>query len=91
VRLALFTQPRRREISEVRIAPVLLLGGHGPEWGVAAGARQSLIGLLRECAPQLGVCSVVLDPPASLRGGEAPPAVALIPIEEFLDRLETAE
>jgi hypothetical protein len=61
------------KFSEVRIAPVLLLGGHGPEWGVAAGARESLIRLLRECAPQLGVCSVVLDPPASLRGGEAPP------------------
>ncbi len=67
----------------------LVLGGSGPEWDVADGSRESLVGLLWEkVAPH--VRYVTIDPPASLRGGEAP-AVALIPIEEFLDRLEAAD
>jgi hypothetical protein len=67
----------------------LLYGGFGGGWEVLHGARESLVGLLREkVAPHIPY--VTIDPPASLRGGEAL-AVALIPIEEFLDRLETAE
>ena len=67
----------------------LILGGSGPEWEVADGPRESLIGLLREnVAPHIAY--VTIDPPASLRGGEAP-AVALIPIEEFMDHLEAAD
>ena len=67
----------------------LILGGNGPEWEVADGPRESLVALLRErVAPHIPY--VTIDPPAWLRGGEAP-AVALIPIEEFMDPLETAD
>ena len=67
----------------------LMLGGNGPEWEVAAGSREGLVGLLREkVAPHIAY--VTIDPPASLRGGEAP-AVALISIEEFMDHLEAAD
>ena len=49
----------------------LMLGGHGPEWEVADGPRESLVELLREkSAPH--VSYIVIDPPASLKGGEAP-------------------
>ena len=61
----------------------LMLGGSGPEWEVADGPSESLVGLLREkVAPH--VRYVTIDPPASLRGGEAP-AVELIPIERFIE------
>ena len=67
----------------------LILGGSGPEWEVADGSRESLVGLLQEkVAPYMRY--VTIDPPASLWGGQ-PPAVALIPIEEYLDRLEAAD
>ena len=61
----------------------LFLSGHGPEWEVADGAAESLVGLLREkVAPHIRF--VTIDPPAWLRGGE-PPAVELIPIERFIE------
>jgi hypothetical protein len=61
----------------------LILGGSGPEWEVADGPRESLVGLLREkVAPHIAY--VTVNPPAALRGGE-PPAVELIPIERFIE------
>ena len=67
----------------------LMYSGFGDGWEVLDGANESLIGLLREkVAPHIAY--VTIDPPASLRGGEAP-AVALIPIEEFMDHLEAAD
>ncbi len=67
----------------------LMYSGFDAGWEVLDGANESLVGLLREKIAGY-VRYVVIDPPASLRGGEAP-AVALIPIEEFLDQLEAAD
>ena len=60
-----------------------VLGGLGPQWSVVDDPDGTLPELLRVfVAPH--VRYVTIDPPAATKGGPAP-AVALIPIERFLE------
>jgi hypothetical protein len=60
-----------------------LLRGLAPGWVVVDDPDGALPEYLRAVvAPRVGY--VAVDPPVALRGGE-PPAVALIPIERFLE------
>lgn len=64
-----------------------LLAGLGSEWAVVDDPDGTLEGFLRELvAPGGAVGYVVVDPPVALRGGESP-AVALTPMQRFLEQV----
>lgn len=67
-----------------------ILRGLGPEWSVFDDAGEGLVGPMLRGFVASRIGYVTINPPIAL-AGEDPPAVALIPIEEFLDQLEDTD